>query len=104
MLLFSLGPVWTTPAAGSTASQSISELITTPEDIYTLAATDEDNSGTLTYTIAPPDNSKFTVVGDKLRAIANGSFDVDAANADRAYTLTVRYINNSNRYSLTIIN
>lgn len=82
-------PVWTTPAPGSTPTQPMSEAVSSTDDIYTLAATDEDNSGTLTYSVVTPANSKFIVVGDKLRAKPGETFDVDAATAVRQYTLTI---------------
>ena len=87
-----LGPLWTQPAPGSTPTQPISELISSSTDIYTLAATDEDSSGSLQYTIVTPAVSKFEIVGDKIRAKNGETFDVDAANAVREFTLTIRYI------------
>lgn len=73
----------------ATNTVTIPENTSVSTEIATLAATDEDNSGGIQYSIVSQSpGTMFTVVGDKVKSIS--TFDVDGQTGVNSYTVTLR--------------
>ena len=85
-----LEPIWVAPPQNAPAS--IDETIGAGETVYTLIATDADG-GTVSYTLLSqlPDENMFVLEGAVIKT-GSTPFDYDASNADRSYTLGIRFV------------
>lgn len=89
---FYSGPQWSSPTPGSPQTKTIPETISDVTDIYSFTATDEDG-GVVQYSISsqsPAAPKMFVIDGNILRRKSDVTLDVDASNAIRVYTLTLR--------------
>ena len=89
-------PEWKNPAPGQSTIKQIAEDATDSTVIMRLVAEDKDISNSpLQYSIVsqvPATPVLFVVVGDTVKPAPDAQFDVDASNAVRSYSLTIRYM------------